>query len=257
MALHLEQLERDLQAPTSESICKALSTAWRELGAGNDVSSGQWAQVALDYSWEQLNTGHWEDASVEWRRVYATAALVKAVGLEKAGEPVRALEVLDRGIMLGAPILDLALHRLASSLTLSGASHRHTECASAGKGLSGTAGGQREGESHKRAKKIIFRNYKPISESTDHENSVQMKKPRVDIDVYDLVSRTANVPLINPQCRVPLKYLPPLDVFRESYMLTRTPIVISGALDTWPAYSARKWRWALIRVGLQLRVGMY
>ena len=237
---HVEDLGRNLRASTSTSVCKALHTSWRELGSGNAALSGQWAQVALDYSWEQLNLGIWAEVSVEWRRVYATAALLKALGLARAGEAERALETLDRGVLLGAPILDSALHKFASSLSAS--LHAHSSSTSALDGepdteLSSTA----TRRASKSAKRIVFRNYKPLGGSTN-EKPVETKRPRVEINVHDLASRTANVPLIDPRQRIPLVNLPPLDVFRQNHMITHTPVVISGALDTWPAYSARKWR---------------
>ena len=232
---HVEELEKQLHSSVSASVCKALRASWRELQAGNTGLSGQWTQVALDYSWERLNMGHWEDVSVEWREVYATAALLKALGQARSGEAKRAMEILDRGILLGAPVLDSALHKFASSLTLT----MRTDSKAS---LTGSTGDEKAKSSAKAGKRIVFRNYKPLGGPIS-EDPVENKKPRVEINVHDLVSRTANVPLVDPQCRVPLVYLPPLDVFRQNYMIPHTPVVISGVLDTWPAYSARKWRW--------------
>ena len=246
MTDHLEDLGRNLHSPTSRSVCKALGSSWRELRSGNAALSGRrWAEVVLEYSWEQLNTGHWEDVSVRWREVHATAALLRAVGLERAGETRRALEVLDRGILLGAPVLDSALHRFASFLAHNKATSSSLDT-SAGCCDSDMPPKSEAVVSGKRGRKIVFRNYKPLTASSTQETPVQVK--RLKINVHDLVSRMAKVPLIDPQCRIPLVYLPSLEVFREKHMLTHTPVVISGALDTWPAYSARKWRWASIRV---------
>ena len=230
---HVAELEKELHASTSASVCKALHTSWQELQAGHTELSEQWAQVALDYSWERLNMGNWEDVGVEWRKVYATAALLKALGLARTGETERALETLDRGILLGAPILDSALHKFASSLTLRIATDNKSSATDSEDKELCRSTPSREATS----KKIVFRNYKPLG------GPAGKKKPRVEIDVHDLVSRTANVPLVDPVRRIPLVYLPPLEVFRQNYMLPHTPVVISGALDTWPAYSARKWRY--------------
>ena len=237
---HLEELEKKLVSTASASVCKALQASWRELQAGNTGLSGQWAQVALDYSWERLNMGNWEDVSLEWRQVYATAALLKALGLVRGGETKAAMETLDRGILLGAPVLDSALHKLASSLTLSmGAANSSGTCSDGDASTELTS----PNSSVKTGKKIFFRNYKPISGPINFDAPVEKKKLKVETNVHDLVLRTANVPLIDPQCRIPVIYLPPLSVFREKYMIPHTPVVISGVLDTWPAYSARKWRY--------------
>ena len=240
---HLEGLGGRLKHATSPSVCRALDTSWQDLRAGRTAPSRQWAQVALDYSWEQLNMGNWEDVSVVWREVYATAALLKALALLREGESQKALEELDRGILLGAPILDSALHSLAASLTTK--SHMNyddsTTAASCSRAEESVVSDCRPGAKGGR-KKIIFRNYKPLRDSEETVYSDETKRPRMGVDVHDLASRTANVPVVDQEHRIPLTYLPSLETFRLKYMLTKTPVVISGAMDTWPAYSARKWR---------------
>ena len=251
---HVESLGENLPHPTSPSVCKALRMSWQSLESGKIPQSQQWAQVALDYSWEQLNMGNWKDVSVSWREVYATAALLKALGLVRAGERQRALEELDRGILLGAPILDSALHSFATSLTAS--MHSNSTSATARTSSDSIPGERTDLESDAMQKggtnsvrgerKIVFRNYKPLrehSEQTPQSKCDVVKKPRVEVDVHDLASRTHNVPLVDPKYRISLTYLPSLEAFHQNYMNTKTPVVISGAMDTWPAYSARKWRY--------------
>ena len=235
---HIEGLANKLEQGSSQSVLKAIQNSWQELESGNVVTSRQWCQMALDYSWEQLNMGNWEDVGPVWREVYSTAALLKALGLAREGENGKALETLDRGILLGAPILDSALHSLATFLTAS--IHSENRSTPATKQSMGRSEISRGGK-----RKIVFRNYKPIN--SDGEKGVfhleSLKRPSTGINVHDLASRTANVPLVNPDHRIPLVYLPSLEVFRQNYMSSHTPVVISGALDTWPAYSARKWRY--------------
>lgn len=241
---HVDGLERNLAVTTSRSVCKVLQTSWKELKSGNTETSGEWAQIALDYSWERLNMGNWEDVSLNWRRVYATAALLRAVGQVKEKEVEKALETLDRGILLGAPILDSALHKLASSLATSSTHltpHDSPKTEHPGSELSGIARDPPP-PPPKPAKKVVFRNYKPTHDSNS-DDTVKIKRPRVEVNVHDLVSRTANVPLIDQKRRIPVVYLPSLGVFHRDHMLTHTPVVLSGVLDTWPAYSARKWRY--------------
>lgn len=248
ITLHIEGLSKKLEQGTFQSIYKAVEMSWHKLESGDRATSRQWAQVALDYSWEQLNTGNWEDVSVVWREVYSTAALLKAMGLE--GENEKALETLDRGILLGAPILDSALHSFAAYLNTSIQTQHSTSSATSTGSVaphntigSGTTE-QKRALTRGGKRKIFFRNYKPINSDhveKDTFTSDELKRSR--INVYDLASRTVNIPLINPEHRIPLIYLPPLDVFHQNYMVTHTPVVISGALDTWPAYSARKWRY--------------
>ena len=72
------------------------------------------AQVSLDYSWEQLHSGHWKDVRLCWRQAYALAALAKALNLYLLGKGQEALVELDKGILLGAPVLDSSLHVVAA-----------------------------------------------------------------------------------------------------------------------------------------------
>lgn len=248
VAHHLETIRRKLKHPCSESVCVALETSWQQLQSGSTLHCKQWAQVALDYAWERLNAGSWKDVSVVWREVYSTGALLKAACLVKDGEMQGALVELDKGILLGAPILDSALHSLAATLT---ADMQITS-------LSATAGGTssmtspgisvkadetvKNVSSPQGKKKIVFKNYKHFKESDEHILLRDNKRPRMEVDIHDLASRTANVPLIDPAHRLPLAYLPSLETFYQRYMLPSTPVVMSGVMDEWPAYSARKWK---------------
>ncbi len=72
------------------------------------------AQVTLDYSWEQLHCGHWKDVKSCWRQAYALASLSKALNLYLLGKGKEALVELDKGILLGAPVLRNSLHVVAA-----------------------------------------------------------------------------------------------------------------------------------------------
>lgn len=233
----IESFGKRLQDSTSQSLCTALQTSWHQLQSGNIVSSKWWARVALDYSWEQLNTGNWEDVRVVWREVYSTAALLKALVLVKEDRLQNALKELDRGILLGAPILESILHsfaaNLAATVNASSPSAANIPPERTGKKTSPLKG----------KRKIIFKNYKQFKDDDDDETKSQSEhSKRPTIDVHDLVSRKVSVPLIDPAHRIPLVYLPSLESFYQHYILSARPVVLSGAIDSWPAYSARKWR---------------
>ncbi|GAB6023390.1 Lysine-specific demethylase 8 [Chamberlinius hualienensis] len=72
----------------------------------------------IDYSWEQLNVGHWKDVPVTWRYIYTIASLFKAISLSHQIENIsEILKVCDMGLLLGAPMLDNILSKLASNLS--------------------------------------------------------------------------------------------------------------------------------------------
>ena len=36
------------------------------------------SDALLDYTWEQLNIGHWKDVHLSWRHIYSYASILKA-----------------------------------------------------------------------------------------------------------------------------------------------------------------------------------
>ena len=42
--------------------------------------------------------------------------------------------------------------------------------------------------------------------------------------------------------KIPIVYCPNLESFINQYMTTSTPVILSGCMDQWPAYAAKKWR---------------
>lgn len=75
------------------------------------------AQAICDVAWEKLNTGHWKDVRVVWRHLYSYGSLFKALLQLKLGKDTHdVLHSCDMGLLLGAPILNNALSRMASKL---------------------------------------------------------------------------------------------------------------------------------------------
>ena len=341
-----------------------------------------WASIAADFSWEQLNVGNWKDVSIAWREVYAVSVLMKAVVLSREGKLQEALTLVDRGILLGAPVFDGAMHAFAEVLTLDiqsslppprklvtplYAKHNRQEAVavscdqthstpeeSCGPGGSRT---QRECEVHRGGRKIVFRNYnqfrasdksslesacadlKPTrkdsvdalvqeggkkkslssveasaqegrkketailleqhlprdptlhgdlpdameSSSADYfgtsfntaegcvdnaqvhvcfeghtsapayrsskaaESSVE--DPRVGIKVCTTASKLSaygslvqSFPRIDPAHRIATLHCPSLEQFLRRHMQPSSPVLLTGVMDNWPAYTAGKWR---------------
>ncbi|XP_049949234.1 bifunctional peptidase and arginyl-hydroxylase JMJD5 isoform X1 [Schistocerca serialis cubense] len=78
----------------------------------NHQNSG-YVDAVLDFTWEQLNTGHWCNVPVWLRQVYTVAALIKVkLSLsETQDQPSEetimhqnVMEILDMGLLLGAPL---------------------------------------------------------------------------------------------------------------------------------------------------------
>ncbi|XP_071949362.1 lysine-specific demethylase 8-like [Antedon mediterranea] len=78
--------------------------------------AGEMCEELLDITWERLNTGHWSQVAITWRQLYTLASLLKAGTILADTQCVlqNALKVCDLGLVMGAPIIDNILHRLAS-----------------------------------------------------------------------------------------------------------------------------------------------
>ncbi|XP_016045854.2 bifunctional peptidase and arginyl-hydroxylase JMJD5 isoform X2 [Erinaceus europaeus] len=115
-----EELKLDLGAAVTSSEVLLLREAIALLYAGRARESLQASEAALDFAWEQLNTGPWQDVDKGWRRAYALACLLKAVCLchepADATTVAEALKVCDMGLLMGAAILGDILIKVAAVL---------------------------------------------------------------------------------------------------------------------------------------------
>ena len=181
-----------------------------------DGSSEFWAQTALDYSWEQLHSGSWEDVSMFWREAYALAAVLHGFNLALQEKNQDALVIIDRGILMGAPVLNNLLHSFARDLQ---------------KKLQLIEGGKNEHITRKIGK-VKFRNYSP---ETISDKKIKLSSEQL-VDMK-------NVPLIDMNKRIPTIHYPSLEAFYSDYMTRSVPVVLTGVMDHWPSYAQQKWRW--------------
>lgn len=191
--------------------------------------SAFWAQVALDFSWEQLHTGHWEDVKPFWRQAYALAALLKALNLYLKEKREEALVEIDKGILLGAPVINNSLHVVAAML--------NKEILREEVERKGVATVEDNGDVSmdydvRKIGKVRFRNYTPMSESS------RTKKLCLARSINDL----DRVPLIDMARRISVTYCPSLESFHQHHMIPSVAVVISGAMDHWPSYTEKKWK---------------
>lgn len=267
-----------LTHPTSHTLCQALSNSWSalstnhhqqahpspllavqrstgdedEAGCKQDGGVGQsppslfWAQVALNYTWEQLHSGHWKDVRLCWREAYALAALLKALSLCLVGKGEQALVEIDKGILLGAPIMNDSLHNVAAMLNkeLTPDVMQEVGVASASD-VDGTSIMHFSSEvteddnTRRKIGKVTLRNYKPTPDTSERK---RRKPSSVSDPPLPRTCEVSRLPLIDMSRRIPVLHCPSLEEFYQHHMEGHVPVVVSGALDHWPAYAERKWR---------------
>ncbi|KAM7147809.1 bifunctional peptidase and arginyl-hydroxylase JMJD5 isoform 3-T3 [Molossus nigricans] len=116
-----EELKLDLSENVERSVVMLLQQSADLFYGGERSECLQTSEAILDYSWEKLNTGAWQDVDKDWRRVYAFGCLLKAMCLcEEPGDATvaTALRVCDMGLLMGAAIFEDILIRVAAVLQM-------------------------------------------------------------------------------------------------------------------------------------------
>ncbi|KAG8513542.1 Bifunctional peptidase and arginyl-hydroxylase JMJD5 [Galemys pyrenaicus] len=115
-----EELKLDLGEHVEAGVALLLQQATQLFCTGQRRECLQTSEVILDYAWERLNTGPWQDVHKDWRRVYAFGCLLKATCLcqapADAASVAAALKVCDMGLLMGAAILGDILIKVAAIL---------------------------------------------------------------------------------------------------------------------------------------------
>lgn len=159
----------------------------------------------LDFTWEQLYTGHWKDVPITWREAYSIVSYLKALsefalGKQNACLDFReAIKTCDMGLLMGAPVLDNILPKLASRL-----------------------------------QQIHVQN---LPEASHEREEITEEEPSAKVSKLD-------TPLpfkMSPDRQVLVCVEPSIEQFRSVFMESGTPVVIQGCMEYWPAMSSRRW----------------
>lgn len=232
--------------PKATHVLQVLSYSWQLLTVEGSHTDGrlhlcqQLAEVVQEFSWERLHIGHWRDVSFSWRKLYSIASLLKAACLVRFSKFHEGLVEIDKGILLGANILDKSLHSFAKVLTSD--IQNILSCGEGWCKLPPDKAGSTlcdniqkvDTKSSLKIGKVTFRNYRPslntvLPITTHHKNNSKSILP-------------SDTPLVDVRYRIPLLNCPTLETFYKEFMTTNTPIVLTGIMDHWPAYSAKKWK---------------
>ncbi|XP_071820540.1 lysine-specific demethylase 8-like isoform X1 [Apostichopus japonicus] len=177
---------------------------------GKYESSEIKSEELLEYCWEHLNTGHWKDVNIAWRKTYSLASLMKAEsileqahregsGLENLLKLRKSLRVCDMGILMGAPVMDDVLPRMAVKLQ-----QMVTE----------------------RDKTGVRKEHPTNSRTTT------VKKQRTTSQIRPVLSSTKLIQRV---------FCPSIAVFQSEFMERAEPVILTGVIDRWPAMTSRKW----------------
>ncbi|KAL4234432.1 Lysine-specific demethylase 8 [Mactra antiquata] len=197
--------------------------------------------IVLSSVWEQLNQGHWKDVSLTWRYSYTIISTVKVLsqyqhclydvketmGLQDVTEKsslcntvnskfTDVIKTCDLGLLMGAPVADNVLSKLPSIL---------------------------QEDFIEQCKRIDVANC--ISIDKDSKSSIK-RKTIEDEDLSCLrkkVNKNSDQFVVNIKSERSIKRIncPSLETFSRDYFSSNTPVVITNAMEGWPAMNDRKW----------------
>lgn len=207
---------KQVDAPSRGSLLKAAEKGTDLLKQKKLDDSKKWLEVMSDWIWEQLHSGHWKEVPVHYRRLYSLVKLLQAFIFSSKGEYKESLLCIDKGLLLGAPVLDEFLKRFAKVLTVELSISNKLLCD--GHRIDEESSMASTTDTIWHGKTIRFRNYEPVSIFP------ALKRSKGDSDKFSLSST-----LIETVDR------PSLATFERDYMRTETPVVLSNCVNHWPA----------------------
>lgn len=190
----------------------------------------------LDYLWEKFNTGNWKDVSMTWREAYYLVSTLKGSSQAILATDTRAeernthniadaIKTFDMGLLMGAPILNNVLTKLVQDVHIYlekiGVSDRKTELASRYIDSDKSV--------HNNANQLLNKKLKTDSK-IDQEMEEEIK---IQIDKTKEIKRIS---------------CPSLEYFSATFKDKGTPVIITNAINHWPAMSTRQWSLDYIRL---------
>ncbi|KAG1695624.1 hypothetical protein DVH05_019363 [Phytophthora capsici] len=153
------------------------------------------AIAAYERSWEKLHCGSWKDVLPVWREAFGVASVLQARCLMHRKQFVECLRMLDMCIMMAGPMAPPETHKLIASVE----------------------------ELLRKGKEQDLPNGSP---------SRRFKRPRLEMEGVQRLGGNVKEPvLMFPVRRLEM---PTLEEFRN-VMLQSEPVVITGAMEFWPA----------------------
>ena len=234
--LNIKELLSCLEKFGGDPIVVLMVRAAQHYFCGNNDSCISQAQQILDICWEKLNTGHWKDVSISWREAYSTASLLKSLALCDKNNLEDGIKTCDKGLLLGAPILDNVLNRVAVEIQKETRKLRkETESQTISVNFSSSCRSC-ENETENIEK---FENVNKCSDSIDGEKDFAPSNKKIRFsDVVPHLSKDFDIERVTT---------PSLESFHKNYMICKKPVILQSAMEYWPALLSRQWSLEYLR----------
>ena len=221
----VHEILQSLDTSVKESIGHAFRKSVEYSKQREHEAVVQWAGVIEDLCWERLHSGHWKDVPVNYRTLYSLAIALKGDSLKTMGSYREALGTFDKGILLGAPVMDNLLHKMADSL------------------MELIRNEEEESLPEKQEAAVsdccVSSDKATTKRNLSCSDSVSTFHKMIKMEESDDVG-VAMTSRYTPIDRI---HCPSLEQFHNEYMKQAKPVIITGCMDHWPAMNERRWRY--------------
>ena len=234
--LNLEQNLSQLLHLGGDPVLFLLNAGVNEFFSNSLNSCLSNCQTVIDICWEKCNTGHWRDVNVIWRETYSYASVFKALCLHSMERKTEAMKACDMGLLLGVPILDNILTRMATEFQKS--VHLYSERVND----DGSVDHQAERQ-HNLCEKQDLRvahtedtcGKRKITDDVNKQNEAFTESSSVK------KRKSFETPGIDKNFEIDHVHCPSLEAFLINYMQKDKPVILEGVMDHWPARTTHHW----------------
>lgn len=203
------ELQQQLLLHGAAISMELLKNAFEYMKKDKLVEASKTVEQLLEFSWESIHHGHWKDVELVWRNLYSESAILKALCELKSQHQLEALKILDLALLMGSPNYEQRTNKLIQKIT---ESLPQSETIVESKNV----------ETNRIQKEEIIEDNQPN------------KKRKVE---KQYIAR----PIISPAHAISRISVPSLTQFYKEYMTPQLPVIITNAMDHWPAMKERPW----------------
>ena len=234
--LNLEQNLSQLLHLGGDPVLFLLNAGVNEFFSNSLNSCLSNCQTVIDICWEKCNTGHWRDVNVIWRETYSYASVFKALCLHSMERKTEAMKACDMGLLLGAPILNNVLTRMATEFQKS--VHPYSERVNNDESVDHKAEKQQnlcEKQELRVAHTEDTCGKRKITDDVNKQNEAFTESSSVK------KRKSFEIPGIDKKFEIDHVHCPSLEAFLIDYMQKDKPVILEGVMDHWPARTTRHW----------------
>lgn len=234
--LNLEQNLSQLLHLGGDPVLFLLNAGVNEFFSNSLNSCLSNCQTVIDICWEKCNTGHWRDVNVIWRETYSYASVFKALCLHSMERKTEAMKACDMGLLLGAPILNNILTRMATEFQT--IVHPYSKRVNDDRSVDHQAERQQnlcEKQDLRVAHTEDTCGKRKISEDVNKQNEAFTESSSVK------KRKGFKIPEIDKKFEIDHIHCPSLEAFLINYMRKDKPVILEGVMDHWPARTTHRW----------------